>query len=411
MDVAESAVAWPRTLVGQVGSLPVTDDGRAPALPAACYTDPAFFAFERDHIIPRHWTCLGHIDQLARPGDYLYGEIGRDPVMVVRAGDGRLRAMSALCRHRGHPLVTASGHTARGFRCPLHSWTYNTEGRLIGAPRMGRAETVRALTECTALPTLPMTVWHGFVFVSLAPGAPPLEEGLAKLEAAWQGYEEADLVAVPPALSDKPLPWNWKVHVENFTDAYHPEYVHQGTHDFAPSAMRDDGVEFTAMEPGDQCIVRSVPLIEPDGGMTRDGWGKPAEFPPIETLTPTQRRRLTFALIPPSLTLIFAPTHIGYALLRPIGAEATLAANDRVTGGGWLVPRGTRALADFDERAARIREGGAKIWAQDVPVNTGMQAAKHARFLPVSQYGPLERTLEQFNAWMVYAVRATLSDL
>ena len=168
---------------------------------------------------------------------------------------------------------------------------------------------------------------------------------------------------------------------------------------------------FTAMEPGDQCIVRSVPLIEPDGGMTRDGWGKPAEFPPIETLTPTQRRRLTFALIPPSLTLIFAPTHIGYALLRPIGAEATLAANDRVTGGGWLVPRSTRALADFDERAARIREGGAKIWSQDVPVNTGMQAAKHARFLPVSQYGPLERTLEQFNAWMVYAVRATLSDL
>ncbi len=38
-------------------------------------------------------------------------------------------------------------------------------------------------------------------------------------------------------MSDKPLPWNWKVQVENFTDAYHPEFVHHGTHDFAPSQM------------------------------------------------------------------------------------------------------------------------------------------------------------------------------
>ncbi len=36
-------------------------------------------------------------------------------------------------------------------------------------------------------------------------------------------------------MSDTPLPWNWKVQVENFTDAYHTEFVHIGTHDFAPS--------------------------------------------------------------------------------------------------------------------------------------------------------------------------------
>ena len=125
-------------------------------------------------------------------------------------------------------------------------------------------------------------------------------------------------------MSDTPLPWNWKVQVENFTDAYHPEYVHIGTHDFAPSVMAGDGVRFTAMQPDDNAIVRSVPMRQADGGMMKDGWGPEAAFPAIATLPPEQRSRITFAMLPPSLTLMFAPGTIAYTLIRPIGAEATL---------------------------------------------------------------------------------------
>jgi hypothetical protein len=214
---------------------------------------------------------------------------------------------------------------------------------------------------------------------------------------------------MPPVMSDKPLPWNWKVHVENFTDAYHPEYVHIGTHDFAPSVMADDGVRFTEMKPGDNAIVRSVPMRQPDGGMMRDGWGPDAAFPAIPTLPPEQRSRLTFAMLPPSLTLMFAPGTVAYTLLRPIGVAATLAGSDRVTYGGWLLPQSTLDLPDLKERCAAVSEGGSKIWAQDVPVNLGMQAAKHSRFLPGGIYGPLERTLQQFNVWLLAAYRRALA--
>jgi hypothetical protein len=88
-------------------------------------------------------------------------------------------------------------------------------------------------------------------------------------------------------------------------------------------------------------------------------------------------------------------------LLAPEGAEATYASSDRVTGGGWILPRSTVALPDFAERAAAVREGAGKIWAQDVPVNTAMQAGKYSRFMPEGCYGPLETTLEQFNAWLL----------
>jgi hypothetical protein len=67
------------------------------------------------------------------------------------------------------------------------------------------------------------------------------------------------------------------------------------------------------------------------------------------------------------------------------------------------LPKSTVALTDFTERAAAVREGASKIWAQDVPVNNAMQAGKRSRFMPDAIYGPLETTLIQFNAWLLRA--------
>jgi hypothetical protein len=100
---------------------------------------------------------------------------------------------------------------------------------------------------------------------------------------------------------------------------------------------------------------------------------------------------------------MFAPGAVSYTLLTPAAADATFASSDRVTGGGWILPRSTVALADFAERAAAVREGASKIWAQDVPVNLAMQAGKRSRFMPEGCYGPLETTLAQFNSWLLRA--------
>ena len=379
-------------------------EAAAPMLPRECYTSPEFFEFERSVVFARSWMCVGHEQQLARPGDYLAATIAGEPLLIVRGEDGQIRALSAVCQHRGQLIATESG-SARMFRCPLHFWTYGLDGRLVGAPRVER-EALACLRETTRLPAVRLEAWHGFLFVNLDPEAAPLAPGLAKLEPFWAGYTDADLVAVPPAPADKTLPWNWKIHVENFTDAYHPEFVHRGTHDFAPSVHPDGGVVFTGMAATDNAIVRTVPLLRADGGMIEDGWGEPAAFPPIETLSPAQRQRLTFAMLPPNLTLTFTPGSISYQIVTPVSVFETLASNDRVTMGGWLLPRATVERADFAERAARVREGAKKIWLQDVPVNLGVQAGKRSRFLAESKYQPLETTLVQFNAWLLRSYRA-----
>jgi phenylpropionate dioxygenase-like ring-hydroxylating dioxygenase large terminal subunit len=358
-------------------------------------------------VFSRSWICVGRIEQVAEPGDCLATEVAGEPVLVVRGEDGTIRALSAICQHRGE--IIPCPEKGKALRCPLHFWTYDFEGRLAGAPRMGDAEAVQQLRRTVRLPTLNLELWHGFIFVNLDPQAAHLAPSLAKLEPLWPGYEATGLKALPPAMSDTPLPWNWKVQVENFTDAYHPEYVHIGTHDFAPSVMAGDGVRFTAMRPDDNAIVRSVPMRRPDGGMMKDGWGPEAAFPAIATLPLEQRSRITFAMLPPSLTMMFAPGTVAYTLIRPIGAEATLAGSDRVTYGGWLLPQSTLDLPDLQARCAAVSEGGSKIWAQDVPINRGMQAAKHSRFLPGGTYGPLETTLQQFNVWLLNAYRRAMA--
>jgi hypothetical protein len=96
-------------------------------------------------------------------------------------------------------------------------------------------------------------------------------------------------------------------------------------------------------------------------------------------------------------------------LIRPVGAEATLAGSDRVTYGGWLLPQSTLDLPDLMERCKAVSAGGSKIWAQDVPMNLGMQASKHSRYAPDGVYGPLESTLPQFNLWLLGVYRRAMA--
>jgi phenylpropionate dioxygenase-like ring-hydroxylating dioxygenase large terminal subunit len=377
-------------------------EAAAPMLPRQCYTSPAFFEFEREAVFARNWVCVGRADQI-EPGNALSVSVAGEPLFIVRSETGDIRAMGAVCRHRGH-VLSCSGDQPKGlFRCPLHFWTYDLEGRLVGAPRMGDA--LAGLRDTVRLPPVRCEIWHDFIFVNLDGKAPTLVLSLTKVEKCWENYPEADMVTIPPVQATTPVPWNWKIQLENFTDAYHPEFVHRGTHDFAPSIHPEGGVEFTPMADGDNAIVRSVPMLSPDGGMMRDGWGAEAMFPPIAGLSPRQHNWLSFVMVPPNLQLMFAPGAVSYTLLVPGGAEATYASSDRVTGGGWILPRSTVALADFAERAAAVREGAGKIWAQDIPVNNAMQAGKRSRFMPSGTYGPLETTLVQFNAWLLRAYR------
>ena len=103
-------------------------------LPARAYTDGAWFAIEMDRVLARMWLAAGRVDQLDHAGAFIRRDVAGASVLIVRAGDGSIRAHHNVCRHRGTRLSVEERGTFQGsIQCPYHAWTYGLDGRLLAA--------------------------------------------------------------------------------------------------------------------------------------------------------------------------------------------------------------------------------------------------------------------------------------
>lgn len=200
------------------------DLDRGLSLPATWYTDPEILELEHEQIFRRAWQYFGHADQVAAPGDYLAGAVGRIPIVAVQAEDG-LRAFVNVCRHRRHEVMSGAGNR-RSLQCPYHAWTYALDGCLRSAPRSeGEPGFCKA-----DFPLLPVAVatWGPWVFVNPDPNAPPLAAVLRELPeiVAQSGIDVAELTF--HSRHDWVRDANWKVMIENYLECYHCPVQHPG---------------------------------------------------------------------------------------------------------------------------------------------------------------------------------------
>ena len=190
----------------------------AARLRPADYHSAASFERERRERLAAAWTPVCRSEELAGAGAQRASPVAGQPVLVTRDAEGRVHALSNVCRHRGMTLVDGEAK-ADVVRCPYHLWAYGLDGRLAAAPFMDGAD----LSACD-LPRYHAAEWGGWVFASLAEAPPPLEDALAPLPAALDAGHLAGLT-IGYRLSFEHA-WNWKVMVENFGESYH----HIGTH-------------------------------------------------------------------------------------------------------------------------------------------------------------------------------------
>ena len=154
-------------------------------LPAACYTQAQFAATELGAVFARSWQLVAHAAQVAGAGDHALAEIAGVPLLIVRGDDGELRALHNVCRHRAGPLADCDGRGAKQFACRYHGWRYALDGRLLGAPDMGRARDFDVAT--IRLPQARVAQWQGLVFAALDEAAPPLAEVVEPIDARLGG--------------------------------------------------------------------------------------------------------------------------------------------------------------------------------------------------------------------------------
>ena len=93
--------------------------GSARVLPPEAYRSAAFHEFEMEAVYMHSWLCVGRVQQIANPGDYLALTLADEPILVVRGSDGEIRALSAVCRHRGHAAEGGVRRQYAGLHLPL----------------------------------------------------------------------------------------------------------------------------------------------------------------------------------------------------------------------------------------------------------------------------------------------------
>jgi choline monooxygenase len=193
-------------------------------LPWSWYGDEAILRREHERVFGHAWQYVGHTGQAGEPGTFFTATAGRIPVVVTRAGDGELRALANVCRHRGFAVADGAGKRET-LQCRYHAWTYDLEGRLRAAPRSERETGFDA--EELSLQPLAVDTWGPFVFVNPDRDAAPLRDALGPLpELVARVLDVGELEF--RFRTDFSVDANWKIACENFLECYHCPVAHPG---------------------------------------------------------------------------------------------------------------------------------------------------------------------------------------
>lgn len=186
--------------------------GRTAPLPIAWYFDPGWFEREMLLLFEKGPGYVGHELMVPNVGDYYTLPWTEHGKVLVRGEQG-VGLLSNVCRHRQGLLLEGQGN-AQNIVCPLHRWTYDLDGRLLGAPDFEH-------TPDCSLPKTPLKSWQGLLFAGARDPAADLADFPLAADYEFSGY------VFEKAIVDE-LPFNWKNFLEIFLELYHVEAVHPG---------------------------------------------------------------------------------------------------------------------------------------------------------------------------------------
>ncbi len=360
---------------------------RATTLPPLAYTSSDVYSAECRSIFQHEWICVGREEQIPEPGDYLTVDLAGQPLIVARQDDGSIRVMSAICPHRAMPVVDGPGN-ARQFQCPYHLWKFRLDGRLISAPLMDGAAGFPD-ADC-GLRGVAVDRWGGFVFANLDQAAAPLAPRLAGLDTVVGAYNTGDMVALTHI--DFECPWNWKVLIENFMEAYH----HIGPHSESVQPTHHAKDSYVTGSVTDGWTVLHMPEVA--------GREQGDDLPVIDGLSARQRGETLAVLVMPTCAWLLTPS-VGfwYQLTPQAHDRMQLRIHTMLPGALARSPNGA-------ELAAGVQEVIRHIHLEDIDANVGPWRGLNAPLTQPGRLSPLEASIWQCNQWWLTRVSGELDS-
>jgi choline monooxygenase len=188
-------------------------------LSVTSYFDEALFRREMSAIFAHGPRYVGHELAVPEPGDYHALPHEGEGRALVRTPGGEVQLVSNVCRHRQAVMLRGRGNTRSHIVCPLHRWTYDLDGRLVGAPHF-------ADDPCLSLNNYPVRTWNGMVFED---NGRDVAADLARLG------PKADFDFTGHVLDKVQLhecDYNWKTFIEVYLEDYHVAPFHPGLGQF-----------------------------------------------------------------------------------------------------------------------------------------------------------------------------------
>ena len=191
-------------------------------LPVSSYFDEALFQRELEVLFKHGPRYVGHALAVPNPGDYYALPQENEGRALVHTPQG-IELVSNVCRHRQAVMLRGRGNlnekSGGTIVCPLHRWTYNSSGKLLGAPHFSH-------DPCLNLNNYPLRNWHGMLFEDNGRDVAANLAGMGPADAlTFEGYA---LGHVESHICN----YNWKTFVEVYLEDYHVAPFHPGLGNF-----------------------------------------------------------------------------------------------------------------------------------------------------------------------------------
>ncbi|HEV7255245.1 MAG TPA: aromatic ring-hydroxylating dioxygenase subunit alpha [Mesorhizobium sp.] len=326
-------------------------------LPAWTYNSAEVFAEEKEKVFLSSWQLVGHVNEIKSPGEYLKFDLLDQSAIVVRGEDEEIGAFHNVCRHRAFRLLDGDkGECKKTIRCLYHGWSYDFSGRLSGVPNQDTFEGLDR--DQFGLKPIEMEIVLGLIFVRFKPGGPSLAEEIKPILEPLGPYQIERMEPFGPH-AIAPIRADWKIAVENNSEAYHVPIGH-------PGLQRLYGTTYQLQILGNGTSTGGGPLCEQTRRSTWSERHYLKLLPDVEHLPEDRRRSWRYYSTFPNLAFDIYPDQIDYFQILPV-APGRCVSRARA----YALPDNRREM-----RAARWlnQRINAQVGMEDVGLVEGAQA-------------------------------------
>jgi choline monooxygenase len=355
------------------------------------YFDTALYEHEIATLFARGPRYVGHELAVPEVGDFHTLPQEGDGRALVRTAAG-VRLVSNVCRHRQAIMLRGRGKSGGNIVCPLHRWTYDLQGELIGAPHF-------AIDPCLSLTHYPVQAWNGMLF-EVPKGEP-------------QRSVAADLVAVGPhadldfsgyvfdSVRLHECDYNWKTFIEVYLEDYHVAPFHPGLGQFVTceDLRWEFGPEYSV-----QTVGPKNELAKPGSATYRKWHDAVLAYRKGRYDAAVPRHGAIWLTYYPAVMLEWYPHVLVVSTLHPKGPQKTLNVVE------FYYPEEIHA---FEREFVQAEQ--AAYWetcAEDDEIALRMDAGRRALFERGEDdrgpyQSPMEDGMQQFHEWYGWQLKAS----